>query len=103
MAMLTLGTMRRRTATRSNNRRRLRPLLESMEGRQLLSVADQVYAALQQYQMQQQALATVHGTVDVGTFNATNGFFTGLGGSIWVSDNPGGPGTGPIMKPGKPY
>jgi hypothetical protein len=75
-----------------------------MEGRQLLTgPADQVYAALQQYQLQQQALATVHGTVDVGTFNATNGFFTGLGGSIWVTDPPDSPGSGPIGKPGKPH
>jgi hypothetical protein len=103
MSILTLCTTRRRPAARLNNRRRSRPLLESLEGRQLLTLSpDQVYTALQQFQLQQQALATVHGTVDVGTFNARNGFFTGLGGSIWEYDDPGGPGTGPIMKPRPP-
>ena len=64
---------------------------------------DQIYTSLQQFQMQQQAFATVHGTVDVGTFDARTGVFTGLGGSVWVSDPGGDPDRGPIYKPRPPH
>jgi hypothetical protein len=64
------------------------------------------YTFLHNLQLGEMAIATQHGTINVGTFNAATGFFTGLGGSgaIDLSDldppDPNGGGNlGPIMKP----
>ncbi len=69
-----------RTGTRRNIRR-LRPLPESLEDRQLLSsTPGQVYAALQQYQNQETSIIAENGTINVGTFNPLLDSFAGLGG-----------------------
>jgi hypothetical protein len=100
--------MRRRAGTRPNNRRRARPLLEALEGRQLLTgpqaSISQDIQKLQDLQSAEAAIAVQHARLNVGTFNAATGFFTGLGGpgpddtSYFDLADPGG-NEGPIMKP----
>jgi hypothetical protein len=74
-------TSRRHTKATRRNTRRLRPLAESLEWRQLLTLTpNQTFAALEQLQNQQALLARANGTINVGTFNAQSGTFAGLGG-----------------------
>jgi hypothetical protein len=100
MIIAPLRSRQHRTATRRNIRRS-RPLLESLEGRQLLSSTPaQVYAALQQYQNQETSIIAENGTVNVGTFNPLLGSFAGLGGKSPLADLGGdGVNLGPIVKP----
>ena len=72
---------RQHLTTPKRNTRRLRPLPESLEDRQLLSSTPaQIYAALQQYQNQEASIIAENGTINVGTFNPLLGSFAGLGG-----------------------